>query len=548
MEITASISKKTNVISILISIIPIVQYFYFVNKYAINIPFLDDYTFFDFLPQLFSSTTFGEKVELFFNQHNEHRILLNRIVALAIYQVKGDLDYRLMIIIGNIFLLGILAIFVKYFLQLKLKSFYFLPVPFLIFQLQLWENTFWGMASVQNFGVIFFILCAIDCINSQKRSRFYLTIVFVFLATYTSGNGIISIFVCGILLILQKRAKDFLIFSLFSLVFIGAYFFHYHSPKYIHYFEGVGFFEIIQGFFLFIGSGFDLLNNMSSRIVLISIVGAVFFGFSMFILLSFLKNSPLLKKGSTFKQIDLLLIGCLIFVIGTALIVIITRVSFGKHSLFVSRYKIYSVLLIVVLYFCLLLKADRYLLKKAIFPIIFLSIAYNLWSNYRNYYTVVHLQKQRICSLANNLIVPGDKLDNLNGEIYHKPNLWLNTQLEYLQKPIIEAPKWQQSFYKTPYSEMLTFESSDFLPIIKDENAVYLILQSAKRVYLYPVGSHTSSMKKFLTTGNLWAKGFIGSLEYQYIDTEKYHLGLLIQEGNIGKTYNLNDSLTISHR
>lgn len=545
MNISAKNAQLFKVLSLLTVFIPILGYFLFLDKYAVNIPYLDDYTFFDFLPKLFSEISFGEKVELFFEQHNEHRIFLNRVFAFLIYWLNGNLDYRVMIFIGNIFLLGIVAIFYHYFLRLKYHLLYFIPVPFLFFQLQFWENSFWGMASIQNFGVIFILLIAIHFILSKKISLFYLSLCFVFLATYTSGNGILSIFVCGTLLLLQKRIKDFFIFCLWALLLIGTYFYHYQSPKYIHYFEGVDIIAIGQGFLLFIGSAFDLVSNMTSRIILITLVGAFLLGLVIFFLVKYLIKAWLINRQ--FEAIELFLLGCFLFVLGTAFIVAVTRVSFGLISLFVSRYKIYSVLLIVSLYFCLLLKADRYLLAKAIIPLIFLSILYNLWSNYRNYYITVHLQKQRICALINNLIVSGDKFDKLNSNIYQIPHLWFNEQLGSLKKPIIEAPKWQHSFYKTPYSEMLVFESADFEPRIEGKFGVYLMLQSSKRVYIYPVSNHSSSMRKFLRTGDFWAKGFIGSLEYQFIDADTYQLGLWIQDGKLGKAYNLNDSIKIEH-
>ena len=118
MNISAKNAQLFKVLSLLTVFIPILGYFLFLDKYAVNIPYLDDYTFFDFLPKLFSEISFGEKVELFFEQHNEHRIFLNRVFAFLIYWLNGNLNYRVMIFIGNIFLLGIVAIFYHYFLQL----------------------------------------------------------------------------------------------------------------------------------------------------------------------------------------------------------------------------------------------------------------------------------------------------------------------------------------------------------------------------------------------------------------------------------------------
>ena len=200
-------------------------YFYFLSEYAINIPKWDDHALKAFIVDFQNANGYIPKIETFFKQHNEHRIAFDRFFTLIVFWIHGSIDYRWLMWIGNFTLLGVLFIFFKIFQKHKISIAYFAPIPFILFQLQLWENTFWGMAAMQNFGVVFFILTLIYLISSEKRIHFYIAIFVAFLATYTSGNGITVFPVCIVLLILQKRFKDVFLFSSVSLILVFLYFY-----------------------------------------------------------------------------------------------------------------------------------------------------------------------------------------------------------------------------------------------------------------------------------------------------------------------------------
>lgn len=99
---------RYKIIGLGVSIIMIVFYYLFVFKYAINIPFADDYdqqlAFIDSWINIDSTT---EKIKLLFSQHNEHRLFTTRIIPLLSYELFGFIDMRHTMYVGNVAILGI---------------------------------------------------------------------------------------------------------------------------------------------------------------------------------------------------------------------------------------------------------------------------------------------------------------------------------------------------------------------------------------------------------------------------------------------------------
>ena len=193
--------------------LPIILYFYFLSEYSLNIPKWDDHALKAFILEFENANGFLAKFQTFFKQHNEHRIAFDRLITLIVFKIHGTIDYRWLMWVGNFTLIGTTFIFYKIFQKQKASLWFFVPVPFILFQLQLWENTFWGLAALQNFGIIFFIYGLIYLISSDKKTHFYLALIFVFFATYTSGNGITVFPICIVLLLLQRRFKETFIFG-----------------------------------------------------------------------------------------------------------------------------------------------------------------------------------------------------------------------------------------------------------------------------------------------------------------------------------------------
>jgi hypothetical protein len=539
-----NILQKNTIWGIII-FFPVALYFYFLSEYAINIPKWDDHALKAFIVEFQNANGIIAKIQSLFKQHNEHRIAFDRLFTLIVFYLHGTIEYRWLMWIGNFTLIGILFIFFRIFKKTNLPIAYFAPIPLIIFQLQLWENTFWGMAAMQNFGVVFFILGLIYLISSDKKSHFYLAILFAFFATYTSGNGITAFPICIVLLVLQKRFKESIIFGLVSAILIFLYFFHYQMPPSNPPMNGIGIGKIALGFLSFLGSAFDLLPYSSGRIKLTILFGTFLFTLSGIIAIYLIFNSKLINKRRELSQIELFILGSLMFLIGTGIVVTYTRISFGDIGLLTSRYKIYSVLLTVTLYVTVISRLNLTRFSWLIFPIIGIAMLFNFITNFINFKEVVNFRNQ-LMSFSYNWALDTVPIDKNGLKLYESPELPLDNHLNQLKNSVKLSPIWDEKITKSVNANGVFIQNSTFASNVHKSNSVNLVVQSDKRTYLMPTQSSNYPVPAFIRTGKYWQNGFVSDLNYNEFENGTYYLGLVVQEGQNIKQYYLNDSLIVN--
>ncbi len=525
--------------------LPVALYFYFLSEYALNIPKWDDHALKAFIVEFENANGLIPKLQTFFKQHNEHRIAFDRFFTLIVFWIHGSIDYRWLMWIGNFTLLGVLFIFYKIFQKQKMSIAYFVPIPFILFQLQLWENTFWGMAAMQNFGIIFFIYTLIYLISSEKKIHFYLALFVAFLATYTSGNGITIFPVCLVLLVLQRRFKDVFLFCGISLILVFLYFYHFQFPENNPSMVGIGIKNIVLGFFSFLGSVFDLIPNSSSRQKSTIFGGATMFTTGSIIAIYIIFNSKLFKKQRNINQTEFFILGSIMFLVGTAIVVTFTRISYGEAGLLTSRYKIYSILLLITIYLAFITKLNLTQNKWLILSLIFMSVCFNLVANFTHFKDVINFRNQLI-SFGINWKLEEQNIDTKPVlKLYEAPVLSLENSIPEIKKNLKNAPLWQDNIIKTINSDGILIQNNTFnVPTAKEDN-ISLIVQSNKKTYLMPSQLINYPLKAFVRTGKYWQNGFVGVLNNNEFENGIYQLGLLIQEGQNIKKYYLNDSLIV---
>ena len=528
--------------------LPIALYFYFLSEYAINIPKWDDHALKAFIVEFQNANGLIPKLQTFFKQHNEHRIAFDRFFTLLVFWFHGSIEYRWLMWVGNLTLLGVLFVFYKIFQKQKLPIAYFVPIPFILFQLQLWENTFWGMAAMQNFGIVFFIYALIYLITSEKRNHFYVGLFVAFLATYTSGNGITIFPVCLVLLILQRRFKDAFIFSSISLILVFLYFYHYKFPENNPSMDGIGFKTIAKGFFLFLGSVFDLIQYSTQNQKIIIAGGLILFITGSIIAIYLIFNSKLLKKQWNLNHSELFITGSIMFLIGTGIVVTLTRISYGEAGLLTSRYKIYSILLLITIYIAVISKLNVANIRWLSFSLLFMAICFNCIANYTNFKEVINFRNQLI-SFGMNWELQ-DKITVLKPKIllYKLPQLSTLDDINEIKKPIKNATLWKSLMMKKINSDGILVQNEGFvIPISKDDN-ISFIVQSNQRTYLMPSQLMNYPLKVFLKSGKYWQNGFTGILNNNEFENGMYQLGIYVKNGQNVQRFYLNDSLMVNNR
>ena len=131
-------------------ILPPCIYFYFVYSYSLNIPFADDFTNLDQVMRILQASNFYEASSILLSDGNqEHRKIFLRIIYLLSYAMLGEVDFRVLILIGNFSLVILLYLFFHIFKVPSKNLFYFIPIPILLFQLQSWTHMTWTAPSIQ---------------------------------------------------------------------------------------------------------------------------------------------------------------------------------------------------------------------------------------------------------------------------------------------------------------------------------------------------------------------------------------------------------------
>src|SRR4051812_37739150 len=135
-------------VAILVPTIAIISFFCCLLRYSCNFPYFDDFeVILGFLNNFLTAGNVPEKVRLFFEQHNEHRLVFDRATALTEYWVSGKIDFRSLMLIGNAALAGLLIFFYKAHDQRRrLHPLSMAPIAFLLFNFRYHETSFWAMA------------------------------------------------------------------------------------------------------------------------------------------------------------------------------------------------------------------------------------------------------------------------------------------------------------------------------------------------------------------------------------------------------------------
>ncbi|WP_236648781.1 hypothetical protein [Spirosoma sp. 209] len=355
--------------------VPLLVFGWVWQQYAINIPKWDDHALRAFLFNTDQETTLSGKLYQLFRQHNEHRIVYDRLITLLDYWLTGKLNYVHLMAIGNLSLVGLLAVFYAVLgrsagAASRNTGLYAVPVALVLFNLSQWENMYWGMAALQNFSVVLWVLAAFYWL--AYTDRWGLAVGAAVLATLTSGNGLL-VWPIGFALLLLRSAevragasrtsyRPLLGWTLCALLVIGLYFVGFEKPGGAHAIRP-GVTDLLKGWFAVIGAagealpmGRPLTNSTAlGGLTVVLTLGIVGMGLVM--------NQRSLSRVwqqvrhpnragglATMPAIALFFWGSAAFLLGTAAVVAYARTGFGADLLITSRYKIYSLTLLALLY------------------------------------------------------------------------------------------------------------------------------------------------------------------------------------------------------
>jgi hypothetical protein len=351
--------------------LPVYLFYSSIFAFAVNAPYWDDYDSILNFANNFTGTGLKDKVNLIFSQHNEHRIAFTRLITLASYYLTGKINFRLLVFIGNISLIGLLIIFWKSAAFTKKKFLYFIPVIFILFNVQYWGDIYFATPSISNLYVLLFAFASLYFLEKEPGKYFLFSSVLAMLAAFTSAEGLLVFFAGLPIVIYQKKLKRI---SLWACVGIACILFYFHG-----YIKPPAHPSIIDSIFAHPAHTIAYLFRFLGLCCLLPLAAGILFS-AYFIYL---------VKARFYKQ-NMALISFYLFLFLTGFAAALSRSGFDFLP---SRYRIISTLILVLSYlsFMEILPEDK---ARRIFPVLLsCSILFNYFS-YRSNFKYIILQKK----------------------------------------------------------------------------------------------------------------------------------------------------------
>ncbi len=186
------------------------------------------------------------------------------------------------------------------------------------------------MQGLQNIAILPFALAAILLLH---RNRFALACTALLFSVATSGNGFFVAFVGGLLLLQQRNRRRLAIWVALTVALAALYAVHYTV---VHVGVPAPFFQSKLNLLLF---PFIFLGSLGDRVPLCAIVGLIFA--VLVVLLT--RRGWRLGNPPAFYAV--------IFILITALAVDGTRHNLGLDTALSSRYRLYSLIFLILLYY-----------------------------------------------------------------------------------------------------------------------------------------------------------------------------------------------------
>ena len=317
--------------------------FWYICRYAVNIPRYDDYDSILELASNFKKSPFPQNFYHLFDQHIEHRIFTTRLVSALYVTIFGNIDFRALIFFN--FFLAILLFFALLHFIKKLipQNWHYagIVLSMCIFDIINTENCNWAMSGIQNYGVTLTFLASIICYKKNTPGYVVSGFLLQVLCIYTSGNGHIgSAFIFGYNLLTGNR-RNTIISLAGMLIFSPLYYYHYNhvSSNFTADLD-----KVIPFFLHAVGSHFSFNYGIIAGVLILVIF------FSLF-------GKELKKLPATNPNVLPILIICG-YAMASQILMSFFRGALPVEVSYSSRYYIYSYMLVVFSFTYLIYKIE----------------------------------------------------------------------------------------------------------------------------------------------------------------------------------------------
>ncbi|MEZ0611605.1 hypothetical protein ACAW74_24045 [Fibrella sp. WM1] len=334
-------------------------YYWVLNQYAINVPVADDYqATLQFLLDYEANPT--RRFDLLLSQHNEHRIVVSRLLALLNYSLLGEANFRQLLLWQSLFLAGLLWAILR-FIRLcgvRLSPQQLLPLVLLLFSLNTWETYLFVSGGSQSYPALLGMTLTLISLHQVQRRNGWGQVRWLgigtacaVIATFSFGCGALA-WAGGLLLLLLYQRWYVCLVWLVSAALVMIAYLHGYQPTHLsqqplNLLRDHG--SVFVRFALsFPGASFQVpwtnptlwqLNLMACYAI--GLVSWLYFGYLT--LSGYARRYPLLYTFiALFFAVDLL--------------IAFSRCRIGVNTAFNSRYQLLSAMITIGLYTTFLLR------------------------------------------------------------------------------------------------------------------------------------------------------------------------------------------------
>ncbi|MBO0929694.1 hypothetical protein [Fibrella aquatilis] len=460
---------------------------------AVNVPKWDDHALKGSLLLMEKTTSPPTWFRQVIAQHNEHRIALDRLLAWADFSLFGKLSFTRLMVYGDLQLLLLVGVLGLMLARYTKPWYLFLPpVALFIISLAQWENMYWALSSIQNFGVVFWSLACLYTL--AHRPKPWLAIGLAAVATLVSGNGFL-VWPIGILMLLaQHRRRDLLPWTVAAVLLIALYFWDYAMPN-THPPTRGNVLELAGGCLAFLGAAAEALP-ISRPYLPSMLLGALLL---LWWSLELVRSVGQVRSKAGLISLQAFGFGALAFLVGTALVVVWGRFGYGKDMLLTSRYRIYSLTLLALTYtYWLSMRYSRSTVftkrawQYALGGLLVSGLLW--WSAFRlNTHEAMALRKQLLISQYNWTYThntPTSAIDPTTARLIDNAPAFYDATLPHFFNPATGAAFPIDTLFKADNNYIIrlvaTTVSPPTLPSLTNPDAgLNILLRSAKRTYLF---------------------------------------------------------------
>lgn len=532
--------------ALLLCFIPAVIYWILFFKFTLNVNYIayDDTLILGILPA-FEDASWYERWKLLSGLFPEHRLVFSRSVVLLTYQIFGKADLTYLMIVANLCYTGCIWVFYKAFKHFQLSLWYFVPVAWIWFCIQAFENMFWGVSSLCNFGVLLFVFLALYYASFEENKP-WKAILFALIATFTYGNGLFSFAIILFLFWIKGNKIHSLLTLAVTATVVVIYFSDFKPITQNLNFRDWE--QVRQGFFGlfgFIGS-VSTLSAYESRVFFkyfASICGMVMV---IILLIVYRQYLPVLWKGIMGKKAEIpaplrFVLALALFILITALATTYKRIPTDTfEGMFKGRYRMYSVLSLVVIYMGIILTI-RYPIKSFFLKLTLpLALIFNGVIAYFNIADIINNRRLAVAQEFNTRY----NTDWLGLAMFDMDQSHFEKIRNYYQSADPLAEGWDPSQptallgCEGKRATSAVFTSPDGILHIKFENKInspvdnysegsYVLLKSDQHVYISAPHQTKRSFTHFLTDFTYLNSGINAAFHTATIQPGEYRIYLL---------------------